>query len=324
MFTIKGTGTRLDSNLVPSWFPTWYIFYIFFFTLVSLAGCQNQHLYRDSRVMMGTFVEVISPDERAADIAFAEIQRIENILSKYKEESEVSRLNKYGEISASPELFYILKESNRFWEASGGAFDITVGPLIDIWGFTDKKFRKPQGIEIKETLKVIGANKIVLNFNNNVVKFMLPGMKIDLGGIAKGYAVDCAVKKLKEAGIKSCLVNAGGQIYCLGTKDELPWKIAVRNPRGKDLQEILELKDKAVATSGDYEQYFIKNKKRYPHILDPKTGYPANSGVVSVTVIAADGLTADALATAIFVLGKNKGLELARKFPGVKVKIIER
>jgi len=273
--------------------------------------------------MMGTFVEVISPDERAAGIAFAEIQRIENILSKYKEASEVSRLNKYGEINASPELVYILGESKRFWEASGGAFDITVGPLIDLWGFTDKRYRKPDEAGIKKTLELIGSNKIILNFSNNVVKFMFRGMKVDLGAIAKGFAVDCAVKKLKEAGIKNCLVNAGGQIYCLGTKDELPWKIAVRNPRGKDLQEILELKDKAVATSGDYEQYFIKDKKRYSHILDPKTGYPANSGVVSVTVIAPDGLTADGLATAIFVLGKKKGLELAKRFPGVEVKVIE-
>lgn len=323
MFTLKGTGSRLDSNQVPLCFTTWYIFwYIFALSFTLLCGC-NRPLYRQTQVMMGTFVEVISPDERAANITFAEIQRIENILSKYKADSEVSKLNKDGRINASPELFYVIKKSIDFWQASFGAFDITVGPLVDLWGFTDKKFRKPQEAEIKKTLEVIGLNKIVLNFNNNVVKFMLLGMKIDLGAIAKGYAVDCAVKKLKEAGIKSCLVNAGGQIYCLGTKSGKPWKIAVRNPRGKDFQEILELQDKAVATSGDYEQYFIKNKKRYSHILNPKTGYPANSGVVSVTVIAGDGLTADALATAIFVLGKNKGLELARKFPEVKVKIIE-
>jgi thiamine biosynthesis lipoprotein len=299
------------------------------------SGCQNQNLYTDKRIMMGTFVEVISSESRAANIAFAEIQRIENILSKYKEDSGVSKLNKYSQIKASPELFYLIKKSLDFWQVSFGAFDITVAPLVDLWGFTDRKFRKPDEAEIKKTLKLIGSNKIILNFSNNMVKFMLSGMKIDLGGIAKGYALDCAVKKLKEAGIKNCLVNLGGQIYCWGTKSGLPrinpfgiirgeaWKVAVQNPRGKDFQEILELEDKAVATSGDYEQYFIKNKKRYSHILDPKTGYPANSGIVSVTVIAPDGLTADALATAIFVLGKEKGMSVAGKFKGVCVYIIE-
>jgi len=300
-----------------------FIVLLFYCSIVLLFGCQNQKLYKDTQLMLGTFVEVISPHRQAPGIVFAEIKRIENLLSKYNPESEVSKLNKLGNLKASPETFYIIKRAKEFWQVSDGAFDITVAPLVDLWGFTDKKYYLPKEEEIKDILNLVGANKIILKELENVIKFSVSGMKIDLGAIAKGYAVDCAVKKLKENNIKSCLINAGGQIYALGDKFGLAWKIAVRNPRGKDLMDYLVIKDKAVSTSGDYEQYFIKGKKRYAHIFNPKTGYPTDSGVISVTVIAQDGITCDALSTAIFVLGKEKGQELAQKFPGVEVRIIE-
>jgi thiamine biosynthesis lipoprotein len=269
--------------------------------------------------MMGTIVGVTSPDKRAAGIAFAEINRIEGLLSKYKEDSEVSRLNKLGKSVVSPETFYIIKKSKEFWQLSNGAFDVTVAPLVDLWGFTNRNFTVPADEKIKNILNLVGSDKILLHNNENVIEFKFSGMKIDLGAIAKGYALDCAVKKLKEKGINSCLINAGGQVYCLGKKFGLPWRVAIRDPRGKGVVSFLELADQSVATSGDYEQYFIKNNKRYAHILDPKTGYPADSGVIAVTVIAPDGLTSDALATAIFVLGKVKGEALAKKLPGLKV-----
>jgi len=326
-----------------------FIVLLFYCSIVLLFGCQNQKLYKDTQLMLGTFVEVISPHRQAPGIVFAEIKRIENLLSKYNPESEVSKLNKLGNLKVSPETFYIIKKSKEFWQVSDGAFDITVAPLVDLWGFTDKKYYLPKEEEIKNILNLIGSNKIILKELENVIKFSVSGMKIDLGAIAKGYAVDCAVKKLKENNIKSCLINAGGQIYALGDKFGLTWKIAVRNPRGKDVIDYLALKDKAVSTSGDYEQYFmvqesikhfpiplqkspkviaegdflVKGKKRYAHIFNPKTGYPADSGVISITVIAQDGITCDALSTAIFVLGKEKGQELAQKFPGVEVRIIE-
>ncbi len=272
---------------------------------------------------MGTAIEVISPDPKAAKIVFAEMRRIENLLSKYNPESEVAKLNQSGSLKTSAETFYIIKKAKEFCEKSGGAFDITVAPLMDLWGFTNKQYNVPSEAEIINTLAFVGADKIILKDFNNVIQFKLSGSKIDLGGIAKGYALDCAVKKLKEAGINNCLINAGGQVYCLGSNGSRPWKVAVTSPRGKNLVDYLELKDKSVATSGDYEQYFIKDKKRYSHILNPKTGYPASSGVSSVTVIADNALTADALATAIFVLGKDKGERLVKQFNGVEAKIIE-
>ena len=282
---------------------------------------RNEQIYRESRIMMGTTVEIVSQYKEALTIAFVEMQRIEGLLSKYKKNSEVSRLNKLAKLAVSPETFYIVKKAKEFSALSSGAFDVTVGALVDLWGFTDQNFTVPTDDRIKDILNLIGSDKILLHNNENVIEFEFPGMKIDLGAIAKGYAVDCAIKKLKEKGIDSCLINAGGQVYCLGKKFGAPWKVAIRGARGKGLEGFLELTDRSVATSGDYEQYFIKDNKRYAHIFNPKTGYPANSGVIAVTVIAQDGLTSDALATAIFVLGKDKGEKLANKFKGVEVKI---
>jgi thiamine biosynthesis lipoprotein len=292
------------------------------FNLAFLCGCQNQRLYKDNRLMLGTFVEVVSPDPRSAGIAFAEIKRIEGLLSKYKPESEISRLNKTGYLKASIEAFYIIKKSKELYQASDGAFDITVAPLADLWGFSNKKYILPKKEDIQDALKLVGSDKIILNESNNVIKFKFPGMKVDLGAIAKGYAVDCAVEKLRQAGIKSCLINAGGQVYCLGDKFTKPWKIAVQNPRGKGIIDYLELINKAISTSGDYRQYFIVDGKKYAHILNPKTGHPADSGLAGVTVVADDGLTADALSTAIFVLGKDRGAIIVKKFPGARIEAI--
>lgn len=288
-----------------------------------LVGCQDKKMYKDTRVLMGTFVTVTSPFAGAKEIVFAEIKRISDSLSKYKTDSEISILNRTGKLSVSPDTYYIIKKAKQFWLSSDGAFDITIGPLVDLWGFTDKKYRVPSDEEIKNTLPKVGLDKIILNDSDNLVEFKVPGMKIDLGAIAKGYAVDSAVKKLKEKGVKSCLINAGGQIHCLGDNYGRPWTVGVKNPKGKGILRYLKLKDMAVATSGDYEQCFINTKKRYAHLFNPETGYPAESGVISVTIIASEGLTCDALSTASFVLGKKGAEDLIKKFPGVSAIILE-
>ncbi|MBN2830656.1 MAG: FAD:protein FMN transferase [Candidatus Omnitrophica bacterium] len=291
------------------------------------TGCNNTstgRLYSEKRVAMGTFVEVISPESKALYIAFDEIRRIEKLLSKYDQNSEISQLNRHGRLKASPETFYIVKRAKEFYSLTNGAFDITVGPLMDLWGFTEKKYSVPSERKIKSALKLIGSDKIILHEKDSVIQFKLSGMKIDLGAIAKGYAVDCAVKKLKEAGIKSCLINAGGQVDCLGSRFSKPWKVALKNPRGLGVTDYLELKNKAVSTSGNYEQSFKDCRKDYGHIFDPKTGSPKETDILSVTVIAFDSLTADALSTAIFALGKEKGELLISKLTGIEVKIIEK
>ncbi len=281
-------------------------------------------LYREKRVAMGTFVEVISSEKEAIDIVFKEISRIEKLLSKYDPDSEVSKLNKLGRLKASPETFYIVNKAKEFYFLTNGAFDITVGPLMDLWGFTSREYSRPSEGKIKEALRLVGSDKIILHQKDNVIQFKLSGMKIDLGAIAKGYAVDCAVRRLKGSGIKSCLINVGGQIYCLGSKFSRPWKIAVRNnPSNPGRAASLSLKDKAVATSGDYEQFFWDNQRTYGHIFDPRTGYPCPADFFSVTVIADDSLTVDCLSTAVFVLGEEKGRALASKLSGVEIKIIK-
>jgi len=268
---------------------------------------------------MGTFATVISCDERAAGIAFAEIGRIEKLLSKYDPDSEISRLNSAGYIQASPETYYIIKKSKDFSAASSGAFDITVAPLVELWGFKDRDFRLPAKGEIALALQRIGSDKIILNDAGRSVKFSTAGMSVDLGAIAKGYAVDCAVRKLKESGITSALVNIGGETYGLGTKAGRPWTVAIRSPDKKGFAGRLELIDRGVSTSGNYEQFFIKDGIRYAHIFDPGTGMPADSGITAVTVLANDCLIADSLSTAIFVLGKEKGSAFVKNIPGAEI-----
>ncbi|OQB10717.1 MAG: Thiamine biosynthesis lipoprotein ApbE precursor [Candidatus Omnitrophica bacterium ADurb.Bin205] len=284
----------------------------------------QQVFYREKRVILGTFVEVTSDDIRAHDIVFNELSRVERLLSKYDPQSEVSRLNQSGKLRVSPETFYVISKAKEFCAQTNGAFDITIGPLMDLWGFTSRKYLLPSGEEIRQALRLVGCDKIILRAKDNMIQFKTRGVKIDLGGIAKGYAVDCAVKKLKEAKIDSCLINAGGQIYCLGGKSSQPWKIAIRDSRERSgVAGYLNLKDKAVATSGNYEQSFKGDKKYYGHIFDPKTGYPKESDIYSSTVIADDSLTADCIATAVFVLGKEEGELMALRFNGIELIIID-
>jgi len=282
---------------------------------VGIPKNKRAQLYRNNQLLMGTFWEVTSPNKEASVIVFSEAKRIENLLSKYIPESEISRLNRTGKLKVSADTFYIIKKSKEFWQETKGAFDISVTPLVELWGFSDQKYKVPGETLIKETLKLVGSDKIILHENDNVVEFKLPGMKIDLGGIAKGFALDCAVVKLKQNNISSCLINAGGQVYALGKGPEGSWRIAIQNPRKKQFSKIIELKDKSISTSGDYEQFFLNNGRRYCHIINPITGYPADSGIFSVTAISNSGLAADALSTAAFILG-GKGLEmLKKKFP---------
>jgi thiamine biosynthesis lipoprotein len=272
---------------------------------------------------MGTYVEVISNERDAEKIVFGEIRRLENLLSKFKPDSEISRLNKLGSLKVSPDTLKVIKSSLEFYKNSHGAFDISVAPLVDIWKQAIKTKNLPKEKTIESVKKLVGSDKIMIDEKRSIVKFLKKGMQIDLGGIAKGYAVNYAVKKLKSAGIKSCLVNAGGNMFAMGKNGNRPWKIGIRHPRKPDkMINYVFLTNKAIATSGDYEQYFEVNNRRFSHIIDPKTGYPADTNVVSVTVISSDATTCDALGTAVFVLGKTKGKELIQKYANTDAIII--
>jgi thiamine biosynthesis lipoprotein len=190
---------------------------------------------------------------------------------------------------------------------------------LDIWGFSQKAYRIPTDREIGNALKKIGMDKVFFDDTAQAVTLAVPGMRLDLGAIAKGYAIDCAVKKLRASGIKNCLINAGGQVYALGYKFSKPWIVGIRHPRRPGIARTITVTDESASTSADYEQYFTKDAKRFAHIFNPRTGYPAQTDLASVTVVAPEGATADALSTAIFVLGKKRGEALAKKIPRVRI-----
>jgi len=287
--------------------------------LLSIAGCTQRRLHTDKRLLMGTIVEVTSPYKEAAKIAFKEIERVEKIFSVYLEKSAISHLNKTGFLNTNFEVTSLFLKSKKFYEATKRGFDITIGPLVEIWREALDKNELPQESDINVAKELVGFNKVHIDKKSASIKLMKKGMRVDLGGIAKGYAVDKAVTELKRSGIDSAIINAGGDIYCIGTKFDKPWQIGLQHPRNRDeLRDTLELRDLAVVTSGDYEQWMEIEGKRYSHIISPKTGYPVGSGIISVTVIAKDTLTADAVATSIFLLGKDKGIKAFKDYEGVE------
>jgi FAD:protein FMN transferase len=291
--------------------------------LLLMSGCSSQRNHRSTQVLMGTFVEVISSDQRAAGIVFAEIKRLDGLLSKFNPRSEIFQLNQGGKLKVGPDTLAVIKAAKEFSRQSNGAFDITVAPLVDIWKQAIKSRILPKENRINTAKSLVGSENILIDEKNSTVTLLKKGMQVDLGGIAKGYAVDCAIRKLKGAGIKSCLVNAGGNMYGLGKNEGRPWKVGIRHPRKpREMVGFLLLENRAIATSGDYEQYFETGNRRFSHIIDPQTGYPVNNGVVSVTVYSPSAATCDALSTAVFVLGKEKGARLAQRYQNTQAIIL--
>lgn len=253
--------------------------------------------------------------EEAAAAAEAEIYRLEELFSTGLETSEVGAINANGGGSVSPETFYLLERARALCEMTAGAFDISVYPLMEAWGFPTQEYRVPADEELAELLKKTDASQVLLDEQGGVVSFGIDGMQIDLGGIAKGYASSRIMEIWKDAGITSGLVSLGGNVQALGAKpDGSLWRIAVQSPYDANAYlGILSVKDKAVITSGGYERYFEQDGVRYHHILDPATGYPAESGLVSVTVISGDGTLADGLSTALFIMGRESAVAFWRE-----------
>jgi len=295
------------------------------FTLLAIQRQKVQPLKR-SQMIMGTMVEitVIPPDEQAIEAAFEEMKKVDALMSTYKENSEVSILNREGENHLSAETLQVIREAINFSEITGGAFDITCRPLINLWKKAKKEKVIPSPQEIKEALSLVGYEKIKILPEGDVVRFKQKGMQIDLGGIAKGYAVDRAIETLRKNGIRRALVNAGGDLYALGNgPGGEKWKVGIQDPREEDkLLGIIKVKDVGVATSGDYQRYFTIEGKRLSHIVNPKTGQTVQDVPMSVTVIAPHATTTDALATGVFVLGPQKGMELIESLPQVEGMIV--
>ncbi|MCK4938004.1 MAG: FAD:protein FMN transferase [Methanosarcinales archaeon] len=268
----------------------------------------------ESRQMMGTIVtiEIIDTNNDAQDAinnAFYEIYRIEGLMSTYDPGSEISILNTKGKLdNASEDFIYIIKHSLYYGDISKGAFDITIKPILNLWKSKISAGEFPTEQEINETLLLVNYSNI--SINDDTVSFKTDGMSITVDGIAKGYAVDQAVAVIKNSGYSSGFVNAGGDGMYFGTKpDGSKWKVGLRNPEDKsESVVIMEISDMAVATSGNYERYFNESA-RLSHISDPRTGI-SSDGLMSATVIANSAMEADTLATAVFVLGPENGLEI--------------
>lgn len=289
--------------------------------LISFSGCGSR-VYTESKLVMGTVARISvvanqSRADRVLELAFEEIKRIEQKFSPYLQESEVSQLNSKGSLSPSSETVWVISESLKYSELTKGKFDITVYPIIKIWDVKRKEI--PAEKDIKKALKNVGYRKI--RIDDGLIS--LNGTFLDFGGIVKGYAVDRVCGILKKNGINRALIDIGGDIYAMGDREGKGWSIGVQHPRKENrLIGILQFEDRAVVTSGDYRRYFISGGRRYHHIIDPQTGYPAE-GCQSVTIVASSTMKADALSTGIFVLGPEEGMKLVNSLDGVEVVIVD-
>ncbi len=284
--------------------------------------------------IMGTVANfTFYADERTArelgDATMEVFEQVNQRFSTYIEDSELSRLNASAHLapfSCSAEMWELLVLARRAYAESHGAFDISAGPLMRLWGFYRKRDSVPSQAEIEEILQRVGLDKVIFDDDARTVFFTQPEMMLDSGGIAKGYALDLAADRLRELGVTRGVIDLGGNIRVL--QDPPPgrdhYSIAVRNPRRtRKTIGLVPMLDQSIATSGDYERYVMLDDKRYSHIMDPRTGYPVE-GMASVTVVAPDGTLSDYLSTAIFV---NRGgpyiAELLRQYPEVDVLVIK-
>ena len=303
--------------------------------IIMLVGCSNENEVNTSKTTstttvndtipaskeffaMDTYMEVDAygdNGEKAVAKAEKEVNKLDSILSTGKSTSEISKLNKNKKQVVSADTMSLIKESVKISKETNSAFNPTIYPLMELWGFTTKNYYVPKDNEIKPLLNHMDIDNIKIDESKNEVSFKDNKMKIDLGAIAKGYTSSKIIDIFKDNNIKSGMVTLGGNVQVLGKKpDGSLWKVGIQNPIGEDeYLGVLQTSDKAVITSGGYERNFTKNGKTYHHILDPSNGYSANNGLTSVTIISSDGTLADALSTSLFVMGKDKPIDFYKK-----------
>ena len=291
-----------------------------------LSAC-SKPIPSQSKYVIGTYCTITLYDKGRPSVyreIFNRLGEIENRMSTSIEGSDIYKVNKSAGIEAvkvHDDVFTVVERALHFAALSEGAFDPTVEPLVSLWGIGGDNPGVPPPEEIERLLPLINWRGVVLDKQNETVFLEKPGMALDLGAIAKGYAADEAAKIIKNARIPQAIIDLGGNIMTVGEKkDKSLWRIGIQNPldgRGAFIG-IVELMEKSVVTSGVYERYFISDGVHYHHILDPSIGYPAQSGLLSVTIVSESSMDADALATAAFVLGYDKGRALVESLEGVE------
>ncbi|MCX7732739.1 MAG: FAD:protein FMN transferase [candidate division WOR-3 bacterium] len=291
-----------------------------------LAGCRRQAPKSDLRNLkrvdttgsaFGSYLRVLAAGKneaairRAVDSVFVLCDYFNRLWSPFSESSEVNRLNRAGRLKVSEHTRRLIEQGLEFSRRTNGAFDITVAPLMRLWGFRDRRFRVPLPAEVEAVRSFVGYERVRLGPGNEV--FLEPGMELDLGGIAVGYALDRVVELLKRKGVEVGLVDAGGDIAVFG---DFRAAIGVQNPRSEGVERVVMVRDAVVATSGDYQQFFEVEGRRYSHIMDPRTGYPA-ARCVAVTVKAPTAVEADVYSTALFVMGPDEARDWLESHPEV-------
>jgi len=297
---------------------------------LSVLSCERpEHSRAD--VALGTVCTVTLFDQGKSSIyndIFKRISEIENLMSVRIPTSDISRINAAAGIKpvqVHEETFKVIKRAVYYAELCGGAFDPTIGPLVSLWGFYNDNPRIPSQEEIDIVLPLINWRNIELDPETNSVFLTQHNMTLDLGAIAKGYAADESARIAREAGITAAIIDLGGDIMLLGVKkDKSLWKVGLQNPDEDQGFTIgyLQIPESSVVTSGVYERFFIEEGIRYHHIFQPSDGYPVNNGLLSVTIIAKNSMDADALSTAAFVLGYQKGRVLIESLPSVEAVFI--
>lgn len=298
-----------------------------------LAACSLRDDVPDEtrHFAMGTFVIQRINHKNYNNISRSVIERINQIEARMtinQEGGEINRLNASAGkefVPLSEDTLFVLNKAKEYAQLSGGSFDMTVGPITKAWGiFTDSP-KVPTRDEIQRLLNLVDYRDLEVIADQSEARLKDSGQIVDLGAIAKGYAADEAIKIYKDNGVKSAFISLGGNVATLGGKpDGTPWKVGIRNPRGPEGSYIgiVSVKDKAVVSSGDYERYFEEDGVKYHHIMDPRTGYPSDSGLIGTTIISDASIDADALSTAVFVMGLNEGLRFVESLDGVEAVLI--
>lgn len=309
------------------------------FIILNFSGCGNgkNKYYEKSNIVMDTAVTLSAygiNSKEAVEESFKRLDEINEMASTTIENSDIYKINSAAGkdyVKVHPEIIKMIQTSIKYSQLSDGAFDITLGPIINLWGIGTDNERLPSEEEIKSKLQLVDYKKISVNENDSSVMLKEEGMAIDLGGVAKGFAADEVLKIYKKYNIENGLINLGASsIYALGkNKDNNNWSVGIKHPRSEDPNEyigVIKLSNESLSTSGDYERYFIKDNKRYHHIMDPRTGYPVDNGVISDTIVVDgdstdNGMLADILTTTVFALGQEKGLKLVNDLSGVSCEV---
>lgn len=298
--------------------------------LALLAGTAHAEWRQREEAIMGTrvAVELWSEDAalaaRAMEAVIAEMRRTDELMSTYRPESQLSAVNAHAAgraVQVDPEIIDVVAKALEFSRLSDGAFDITYASVGYLYDY--RAHRRPTGEQVAAALPGVDYRQVQVDREHNTIRLLRPGMRIDLGGIAKGRAVDRSIEVLRGLGIAHAMVNAGGDTRLLGDRRGKPWIVGVRDPRNEGrVVTRLPLADEAVSTSGDYERYFEEEGVRYHHILVPGTGQVARE-VRSATIIGPDATLTDGLSTAVFVLGVERGMALVSRLPGVEAVIVD-